>query len=439
MFSAGRNYLIKAGDSVTVNNNFIAFGNTSNLIQFTSNVTGTQATINFTQGNVCSDYLFLRDINATGANIFAGANSQNISNNTGWQFTPCSIVSDVWPGDANYDLTANNVDVLNIGLAYGDTGAVRSGASLNWIAQPANDWQNYFQSAVNHKHADCNGDGVVDNNDTAAIYLNYGLTHPARMMQQQTSSTTPPLYVVAVPDTVAEGDTVEVDFYLGTAAMPVDSIYGIAFTLNYDTALVDSTFLPFDFTGSWMGTVGTDLLPFEKELFSEGKMDIALTRTDHNNVSGHGYLGRTGVVIVDNVGARTTQTPPYVTLPLSISNITAVTASEYYLNIAANTEDVIIDTSGTTGVHYPDVANGESVAVYPNPAKDKIIIHSKQAISSIEIFNPLGMLIAKKDISASALSHSLSLSLENLNQGFYLLKINTGNGSVLKKVSVIKN
>ena len=84
----------------------------------------------------------------------------------------------MWPGDANYDLIANNMDILNIGIAYSDTCYVRPGASLNWVAQPCLDWLSQFITGVNVKHADCDGNGIVNALDTLAVSENYGLIHP---------------------------------------------------------------------------------------------------------------------------------------------------------------------------------------------------------------------------------------------------------------------
>src|SRR6185295_12937804 len=64
----------------------------------------------------------------------------------------------VWPGDANYDGVANNLDLLPIGVAYGSTGTVRPGASNNWVGQAANDWGISLASGTDYKHIDCNGD-----------------------------------------------------------------------------------------------------------------------------------------------------------------------------------------------------------------------------------------------------------------------------------------
>lgn len=84
-------------------------------------------TITKGSGIVCLDHLLLKDVNATGgALFFAGASSVDLGGNSGWTYTTCNTQPpDVWPGDANYDLTANNFDVLNVGLAFSASGPIR--------------------------------------------------------------------------------------------------------------------------------------------------------------------------------------------------------------------------------------------------------------------------------------------------------------------------
>ncbi|MEO5569438.1 MAG: T9SS type A sorting domain-containing protein [Bacteroidia bacterium] len=439
LFLNNPGHTVRANGTLNINSLFATNAQASNGIAIESYYPGTPAYISKSGSIVCLDNLYLTDMYAIGgATFYAGANSINLGNDSGWVFSSCSAAqsSNVWPGDANYDLTANNLDVLNIGLAYGETGPVRTGASNSWIAQPATDWSSFFLSAVNKKHADCDGNGVVDNNDTLAISLNYGLTHPARLANVNSNqSSSPQLYLVANPDTVIEGDTIEVDIFLGTQTFPVDSIYGIAFTMNFDTSLVDTSYMPFDYTGSWMGTPGVDLLTFEKKLFLQGQVDVALTRTDHLNQSGYGFIGRAGIVIVDNVGARMTNSPPYVTLPLSVSNVRALTASEYYLTISTNGDNVEIDTLGTTGIHYADNLN-EMISVYPNPVKDVLTINSGKAkINSLEIYNSLGQVILNEKTATS----KINLDTQNFEQGIYLLKLETDAGIVNRKFSVVRN
>ena len=67
---------------------FSLLGNAGNLVSIISSVSGTQATVSKSSGVVSGDYLSIKDSAAIGgAAWYAGANSTNVSNNTGWIFT----------------------------------------------------------------------------------------------------------------------------------------------------------------------------------------------------------------------------------------------------------------------------------------------------------------------------------------------------------------
>ena len=68
--------------------NFNLSGTAGNLITINANVGGARATISKASGTVSCGYLSIQDSAATGgAAWYAGANSTNVSNNTGWIFT----------------------------------------------------------------------------------------------------------------------------------------------------------------------------------------------------------------------------------------------------------------------------------------------------------------------------------------------------------------
>ena len=72
---------------------FSASGAAAKLLTLNSSVAGTQRTITLTTGGIVStNYMSIRDINATGGTWYAGANSTNVSNNTGWIFTAPPVI-----------------------------------------------------------------------------------------------------------------------------------------------------------------------------------------------------------------------------------------------------------------------------------------------------------------------------------------------------------
>ncbi|MBK7855524.1 MAG: T9SS type A sorting domain-containing protein [Bacteroidetes bacterium] len=296
---------------------------------------------------------------------------------------------------------------------------MRTGASLAYTAQPATDWNSYFSTAVNKKHADTNGDGVVNDDDTTAVSLNYGLTHPARLAGQHslTSLTDPYLYLDVTPDSTNLSDTVYIETYYGTAQTPVDSVYGIAFTINYDTALVDTSWISNQFLTSWLGQPGVDLITFAKSIPVDGKIDFALVRNDHTNVTGFGgALTRTGIVIVDNVAGR-------IPVPFTLSNAYALTASEYVLGINLGNDSTMLDTTAT-GIQNQFTL--EQFSIMPNPASEFIVLTNIPPNATAEIYNTTGQIILQQNITTP----QPLLNIKSLKKGIYTLRIN-GNNKIL--------
>ncbi|MEP7168461.1 MAG: T9SS type A sorting domain-containing protein, partial [Bacteroidota bacterium] len=423
MFNQGHDYKIDPGKIVMTNNQFIAFGSTGNPIQLHSATIGTQANMVFNQNDVCSDYLFLRDINASGTNVIAGANSQNIANNTGWQFIPCSVSSNVWPGDANYDLIVNNFDLLNIGLAFGETGTARAGASNNYIAQPATDWSSFFVSAVNKKHADCDGNGMIDANDTLAVSLNYGLTHPARFAQNEVKSNSGIELSFQFPTgSIVPGSVVNILIMLGTSSAAADSIYGIAFTVNYDPSFIDQGSIYADYSGSWIGNTGYSI-HLEKDFYAAGKFDVAFTRTDKNNVSGFGMIGTLTFTVANNASGM---------MNLSFNNIMAITNTGNEIPILAG--------NGSLATGIENISSMELFSLlYPNPFHD---------IGTIVFSNPEHKMIelrisdiAGKEILPAKITQENKITIDGkkFSKGMYLYELKTGEEKIFSRGKFVVN
>jgi hypothetical protein len=338
---------------------------------------------------------------------------------------------DVWPGDANYDLVADNKDLLQIGLAYGNTGPVRTSASSVWVAQPATDWSNWFNIGVNQKHADCDGNGVIDAADTLPILANYGLTHllkPANILQINTLA--PDLYLTISNDTTGLSDSVFINVMCGTVANPIDSIYGLAFRLYYDSALVDTSSVSFNNSTTFLGTNGVNLISINKN-FGAGYADFAITRTDHVNASGHGPITVMGIVTTDNVAGKM-MNPVNTVLQFSLGNVYAITANENPITLDAFGDSIYVD-SNLTAIHYLNWDT--AIKVYPNPANGYLIVESNHTeISKITIVNQLGEGVYQ---NAKPVLPQL-IYTDTLKNGIYVLRIETKHGVMYRKIQIIR-
>lgn len=344
-----------------------------------------------------------------------------------------SYIANVWPGDCDYDLHANNVDLLTLGIAYGTTGPARPGASNNWVAQPSADWAQSIQLGANYKHSDCNGDGIIDANDTLAIHLNYGNNHPFRIQGPSEynpvhNNALPTLYLSVGPDTVGPNTLVSTDIMLGTTIKPVDSIYGIAFTIAYDPVYMNPFMMGANFGISWLGTIGTDIISLQKNKFSAGMFDLAVTRIDHTNVlNGSGKLG-----------TFTFKTTPVTSvspgnIPLMIVGVKAITVTGRIVSLNTMGDNVYFDPNllGVTNYLNPDL-----VSVFPNPASEQISVTLPSEFKSIriEFLNTIGQVVAKFHSSGP----STRLDVSSLPDGVYQMKIICEEGIVMKKIQIIK-
>lgn len=389
----------------TVNNYFAGRGSPGKLLQMKSSTAGTQATLTLAQSSFCSDYMYIKDMNIGCPNAIAGANSFDAGNNTGWSFTSCSSSSNVWPGDANYDLTVNNLDLLNIGLTYNETGPVRASGSTTYAAQPADDWGGYFISTANYKHADTNGDGIVNANDTLAIHLNYGLSHPFRIA----SVTNDSLYTSALrlkinmPPTLIPGNTYTIPVTIGDQNHNVNGIYGIALNLNYNQSAIVPGSISISYANSLMDTIGN--LSIQNNI--SGSVQSALTRTNHTNASGSGTIAEITFMV-----------SPSVTGPVNFSfdNIKAVDANGIPLPLGGESSSTPTGISNLNAVDY--------FILYPNPNEGMFTISyntTKTFNNTLQVFDLMGKCIYNTTLVAG--SNTKQVTLNSIAKGLYVCKV----------------
>jgi photosystem II stability/assembly factor-like uncharacterized protein len=337
----------------------------------------------------------------------------------------CNVsVPNVWPGDCNYDLTANMADALHIGLAYNTTGPTRPNASNQWYAQPMTDWsQNYVN--CNYKHGDADGNGLINVNDTLPISLNYSLTHPFRMGPPAVyPATTAALELVPNYDTCGLQTLVTVDIRLGSLAIPVDSIYGISFRITSDAGLIDTTLTTVNLNNTWLGTPGTNMFHFQKHFPSAAIMDVAEVGTNHvNRMNGNGSIGSFLIVTTDNLSG-------IAVCHFTLSDITAVTVSQQYITMNTVNDSVVIDPSLPAGVR--PVEQTMVVNAYPNPANSNVTVETSTQADQIEICDMTGRVVMLLNPN----SKRTVIETTTLANGIYFLRITSGTNVSSQKLTI---
>ncbi|MCB9307380.1 MAG: T9SS type A sorting domain-containing protein [Lewinellaceae bacterium] len=382
--------------------------------------------------------------------LFADSGSYKInasqyaqSSNSFFAYIPAGIDSlpCVWPGDADDNNAVNHHDLLYLGLGYGTAGVPRANASLEWLGQESADWQLATSVRnINFKNIDANGDGVIDAADTLAIVQNWGrVINPARHdpfnapLGNPTGNSQPPFTIQA--DTLSPGQMVALPLLLGSQDMPADSIYGLAFSISYDREKVksDVSFRPSD---SWLGQKA-EMLWLQKNFPEQGRLDVAITRTDGMPVSGWGPIGDVFVIIEDDIffGSFDPEADGLIDTvaktTLFFSSLSTVNSNEDPLELNAPPVELVILKS-TTSTTAPDW--NALLQMYPNPASDMLYVSlSGQPILEIEITDVAGRTLAR---FAGNNNYLLDVPVNALPAGPCFIRVFSKDGVAVKKVNI---
>jgi hypothetical protein len=307
----------------------------------------------------------------------------------------------VWPGDTDDNHRADNFDLLPVALAHGTNGLTRPNATIQWQGESSPDWQisTNIIDLPDWKHIDANGDAQIDTNDLIAINQNYNQQYYPVVPTILSPLGLVPFYTDTVQ--VDEGQMVSIPINLGTSLIPADSVYALAFSIVYDSSLVEPGTAYIEFKNSWMGG---DLLTLAKDFPFNGRMELALGRKDQQPVSGYGMIASINFTIRDDVF----RAPTSRSMPIILESIRLVDELNNLLPVQPIEGELVINevTSIT------NVANKETaLSVFPNPADQLLNIELSNAeIEEIRIFNMAGqeifmeanprMLINQIDVSS---------------------------------------
>ncbi|MBI3521460.1 MAG: T9SS type A sorting domain-containing protein [Bacteroidetes bacterium] len=444
--SGGNVYVYSNGSNnvfpTTTNNTFTVSGSDINgcINTAVSNVNIVAPTISVGNGTVCLGSSFTAI--PSGANTYTwstGAIASSIAVTptinttytvTGTDLSNCvgsqtvsvmidNTCQDVWPGDANSDGVTNNLDVLELGLHFTQTGFPRPIISNAWQPYRATNWSGNITGGKNLNHSDCNGDGIINNDDTLAIYNNYGLTHAFKPAQEEVI--TPQLSVVPDQVAVLKGTWGTASIYLGNLDESINNINGVAFTVDFDYTLIEANNIYIEYQNSFLDA-GQNL-HFRKMDFVTGKIFTATTHTVNNNVYGYGKIA---------------------TLYYQIkSTLTSAQVLNITISQANKSDDLGVITPLTTGagsltatidVGLQEILNKSFVMIHPNPTNGVLTVMSKTEVEKIEIVAITGQVL----LSETSTNASFILHLENLSNGIYFVNVYQNN-RIVKREKIVLN
>ncbi len=333
---------------------------------------------------------------------------------------------DVWPGDANQDNTANHIDLLNIGMAFGAQGPARKEKSDQWKAFTSADWKEKFLTGQNFKHADANGDGVVDEEDIKVVTKNYGKKHGVPQPAEELPGTNlDPAIQLELPNgpLPAKG-FFEIPIKLGSKANPVKDIYGLAFILKVDPAVIDLNKVDVVVPISWMGQPGVNMAHIHKVYPAEGMIEIAISRIDQNEVSGYGVIAYLRGGIKDDIAGRSSD--------MSIRHGAAVRLNQETVPIQGSLMQLQIapPSAETTETPTPESIK-PGLSIFPNPLTgDQLRIEHRlgMAIEEVQLLSIDGK------PATPAFRETNRVDLAGMPAGMYIVRIKVGGFNFFEKL-----
>lgn len=320
----------------------------------------------------------------------------------------------IWPGDTDSNKVVNNFDVFNIGFAYGTTGPTRMSPTLDFLPQYAAPWSENGLDAVNFRHADTDGNGIVDEQDILAVNLNYDLVHNL----QEAGDTRETFEIDFVYETVTADNWVHVAILLGNNSEPIDDFYGAGFIIEYDQTMVVPNTAHVDFSESWTGTFFGDFIALQKDFHDEGRLDVGLVRTNQQGIDGSGKIGSFRFQLPEGV-----EFTPF-TLTAREGDGVRADKSPYELQ---TTEVIVTDVKEFLPL--------SAIQAYPNPVKTELFltIPTEFEVTNIQLFGTNGQMV--KEYTDT---NTRTLEVSTLPAGLYYLRVLTNEGTWTDKVSIMK-
>lgn len=323
--------------------------------------------------------------------------------------TQCNVDT-VWPGDANADFIVNNYDVLNIGIANNTSGIVRPGATTNWTAQYCSNWVDTFINGINYKHADCDGNGTVNNTDLGVVTLNYGQFHlKNENIGRYKTRGLPDLFFDTNGLQAIPGTTLQIPVHLGVLASPMNNIYGIAGKILVSNTLSNNITL--SNPTSWLGVAANSFL-FQKNIGGYNATDFTLVRNNQQQINGYGQIATLEVPIDASAIVGSDLILQFANLKLIDANGNEI--SDY--NVLNDT----LKISWPTQINPIETNN--KIAVYPNPISNILTIENLDpALSNyqINIVNVTGNSI----YNCTLAEKKKIINTESFSKGMYFIQI----------------
>ncbi len=359
----------------------------------------------------------------------------------GHQEDLCSLTDCVWPGDANGDRKANQYDLLNIGLGFGATGPARTihpvpHDPIYWAPSFSDDWQHAL-GPVNYKHFDCDGNGIVDEQDILAIERNYT---PEQKLTNEVRPGAPPVGLELKSRIEHYGDSstlvnITLDISLGAGVLPIEDLHGLALRLTFPEQpfrfqQVRAEMEPSDFFSDDVLTVEKRVSISEKEDF----FDFAVTKKNTAGTTGFGKAASFRIISADIIELISSPATPF---KVTIEGLLLINSKGDTIAYDLSRDTACINfIDNIVSTNQPAQLDDYRLQVAPNPNNGSFLLQTQGEVqlSSYTVFNMNGQVLKTQKIGGT----QVYIQLQDFRPGWYVLKVQTNKGLRHQRVLIIK-
>ncbi len=342
-------------------------------------------------------------------------------------------ISCVWPGDADNNNTVNLNDLIYLGSMYNTVGTPRSIISNTWASQYCENWTQYSINNINAKYMDCNGDGIINEDDTLAIVTNFKRLHQRiDTISNNTNNNEVSLQAFTDKESYSSGDWVNINLNIQNTSTLPDSIIGLSYRLFPNQSFIEENSISINNNSEIFGNNIDNNISIRILSTPNNEMNIAVAKKDKIAVKSDGNIGSVRFRIKES--ANTANYAYHILNPIAYS--------KGLHTIEVNGKSALLKVTKLVGTN-PKLEEKIKINLYPNPSNGNtklLIFDEDNQTKKVELFTELGQFITPLHANNSTNNQSeyeISNSINKLRSGVYIIKIQVADKYYYKKLIIL--
>jgi hypothetical protein len=219
---------------------------------------------------------------------------------------------------------------------------------------------------------------------------------------------------------------------VGTPELPAHNIHGLALSIDYDEQLVVPGSMQFTPLPSSFLCAANPTLAIHKET-EDGFLDVALSRTDGQNVQGLGAVARVDFTIIGDIVVNSHPDEVEIPFGMEIHQVQGINALGGPSSTSPRFNETILHVDRSSSLK-PE-AFAEHIKMIPNPARSELNIDFGTInAKKINIFSIDGQLLISKQPQTGI----NSIPVNHLPEGVYLLQVESVNNTTTKRFVITR-